>query len=161
MATIAYGEPRFTNGIDVVVELDPTKVADFCKSFPGPEFLCFEPAVIEAVRTRFQFNILQPATGLKIDVILATDSEFDRSRFQRGVRNFYGPGSEAWFASPEDVIVKKLQYYREGGSDKHIRDILGVLKVRGERVDRAYITEWVDRLGLVDPWTQVLNRESL
>jgi hypothetical protein len=65
-----------------------------------------------------------------------------------------GPG--AWFASPEDVILKKLEYFKGGGSEKHIRDILGVLKTQGERIDRVYIAEWAGPLGVVAEWDQIL-----
>jgi Nucleotidyltransferase of unknown function (DUF6036) len=160
MATIAYGEPRFTNDIDVVVDLKPTHVSAFCEAFPEPDFYCPRDFVADAVRRKFQFNILHPESGYKIDVMLATDSEFDRTRLSRAARVQSSPDSTAWFASPEDVIIKKLQYYREGGSEKHIRDILGVLKIRGERVDRTYIAEWASRLGLVDEWNLVLARLS-
>jgi hypothetical protein len=158
MATIAYGEPRLTNDIDVVADLKPSQVDAFCAAFPEPDFYCPRDFVAEAVRKRFQFNVIHPESGLKVDVILPTGSEFDRSRLGRAVRLKEGDAFEAWFASPEDVILKKLQYYREGGSEKHVRDILGVLKVRGEKVDRAYIDEWAGRLGVEDEWKQVLGR---
>src|SRR5262245_44010247 len=86
MATIAYGEPRFTNDIDVVVELPEAKVDAFCDAFPPGEFYCPRAAALDAVRRRFQFNILHPASGLKIDVILANEGPFDRSRLARAVR---------------------------------------------------------------------------
>jgi hypothetical protein len=57
------------------------------------------------------------------------------------------------FASPEDVIIKKLVYYREGGSEKHLRDISGVLKIMAAEIDRAYIERWVQRLGLTREWS--------
>lgn len=160
MATIAYGEPRFTNDIDVVVALRPEQVDAFCAAFPAPEFYCPRETVAQAVRDRFPFNILHPESGLKIDVLIPTDSEFDRARLSRGVRVQGGPDFAAWFASPEDVIVKKLQYFQEGGSEKHLRDIAGVLKVRGERLDRAYIAAWADRLGLKAEWEMVLAKGS-
>lgn len=92
MATIAYGEPRFTNDIDVVVDLRPDQVNAFCAAFPEAEFYCPPEFVAEAVRRKFQFNVLQPETGLKIDVMVATDSEFDRARFGRSVRVQTRPG---------------------------------------------------------------------
>ena len=159
-AITAYGEHRFTNDIDVVFDLAPEKVDAFCQAFPGPEYLCFPPAVAEAVRTRFQFHILRPTFGLKINVMIASDSEFDRSRLRRGVYLRPAGDQAVCFASPEDVIVKKLEYYREGGSDKHLRDIVGVLKVRGEKVDRTYIAAWTDRLGLAAQWRAALDREA-
>lgn len=158
LATVAYGEPRFTNDIDVVVDLRPEQVDAFCAAFPDPDFYCPQDMVRQSVQQRFPFNILHPESGLKIDVIMATDSEFDRTRLGRAVRVPGGPGFAAWFASPEDAIVKKLQYYQEGGLEKHIGDIVGVLKVRGDRVDRAYITTWAERFGLKKEWQLVLSR---
>jgi hypothetical protein len=152
MATIAYGEPRFTNDIDVVVALSADKIDAFCARFPTPEYYCPRHMVADAVRKKWQFNIIHPASGLKIDVIIATDSDFDRSRLSRGERIATADDTFVSFASPEDVILKKLVYYREGGSEKHLRDIAGVLKVQGDRVDRTYITAWADRLGVSAEW---------
>ena len=137
LATSAFGEPRFTNDIDVVVRLALAQVPHLCALFPAPDFYCDQTSAEQAVRQRFQFNILHPTSGQKVDVIVASDSEFDRSRLARGVRIPVSPDFEATFSAPEDVIVKKLEYFREGGSAKHLRDIVGVLKVQGERIDRA------------------------
>jgi len=152
MATIAYGEPRFTNDIDVVISLPEDAIDAFCSRFPSPEYYCPRQVVADAVRKKLQFNIIHPASGLKIDVIIATDSAFDRSRLGRGERIASGGDRLVSFASPEDVILKKLVYYREGGSEKHLRDIAGVLKVRGNRIDRRYISEWASRLGVSEEW---------
>jgi hypothetical protein len=92
-ATIAYGEPRFTNDIDIVVDLPLDRVADFCAGFPADDFYLSLTAVADAVRSRHQFNVLHPASGLKIDFIVLTDSEFDRSRRQRGRNLAVLPGA--------------------------------------------------------------------
>lgn len=160
MATIAYGEPRFTNDVDVVVDLPPTKIDAFCRAFAAPEFYCSQDAVRQAVVQHFQFNIIHPASGLKVDVMIPAKTEFNRSRMARAVRIPSGPDLSVWFASAEDVIVKKLEYYREGGSEKHLRDIVGVLRVQRDRIDRDYITQWTARLGLSSEWETVLARET-
>ena len=69
MATIAYGEPRFTNDIDVVISLRLEDVTRFCEAFPMPEFYVSQDAVKVAVRDRRQFIIIHPASGLKVDGI--------------------------------------------------------------------------------------------
>ncbi len=158
MATIAYGEARFTHDLDVLVALPSNRVDAFCEAFSEPDFYCYREAVMQAVRDRFRFKIIHLESGLKIDVIIPDDSDFNRSRLARGVRLPVRADFEATYPSPEDVIIKKLEFYREGGSDKHIRDIVGVLKVLGERVDREYITGWVARLGLTDIWRDVVQR---
>jgi hypothetical protein len=65
---------------------------------------------------------------------------------------------EATFASPEDVILKKLQFYAAGGSDRHLRDIAGVLRISSAEIDRDYVAEWTDRLGLREIWDQILDQ---
>ena len=109
----------------------------------------------QAVAAKSQFNILHPASGLKIDVMIPAMDAFDRSRFSRAARVHPADDYEATFASPEDVIVKKMQFYSEGGSDKHLRDIAGVLRISSADIDREYVTEWADRLGLREIWDRV------
>jgi hypothetical protein len=157
-ATVSYGEPRFTNDIDVVVNLLPAQVGAFAAAFPEPGFYVSEAAIRDAVRQRHQFNVLHPESGLKIDVILLPDNESARSQWQRSVRLPVAPGVEASFVSPEDVILRKAEYYREGGSEKHLRDIAGVMKIQGQRLDRRYVEEWANRLGLADIWRMILER---
>jgi hypothetical protein len=160
LATIAYGEPRLTNDIDIVADLHLDQIDEFCRSFPAPDYYCSPAAVRQAVDQHFQFNILHPASGLKVDVMVPDDSEFNRSRLHRATRMQASPDQTAWFASPEDVILKKLEYYREGGSDKHLRDIAGVLKVRGSQLDMPYLVTWAEKLGVADLWRGMLARVS-
>jgi hypothetical protein len=89
-------------------------VDPFCKAFPADEFYCSRDAVAQAIRDHFQFNIIHPASGLKIDVIVAADSTFDRARFARGRPIATDAEHLVWFAAPEDVILKKLMYFQEG-----------------------------------------------
>jgi hypothetical protein len=158
-ATIAYGEPRFTNDIDIAIDLPLSQVDAFCDSFAGPDFYLNRNTVRDAVNHCRQFNLIHPASGLKIDFMVLTQGEFDRSRVARRRQLPVLEGRTASFASPEDVILKKLVYFQEGGSDKHLRDIAGVLRVQGERIDRDYIDDWAIRLGLVDIWQRILARQ--
>ena len=152
MATIAYGEPRFTNDIDVVIRLFEHQVDGLCDAFPSGEFYVSRDSVREALQQHSQFNILHPGSGLKIDVMVADDSDFNHSRFERARPLRTTPATTVSFASPEDVIIKKLEFFTEGGSDKHLRDIAGVLAVMGNQIDRKYIERWARKLGLTDPW---------
>jgi hypothetical protein len=160
MATIAYGEPRLTNDLDVVIALPIERVESFCDAFPEEDFYLSRDAVRDAVLHRRQFNIIHFASGLKVDVIIPADDDFERSRKQRGKALAIGPDWEARFASPEDVILRKLQYFQKGGSEKHLRDIAGVFKIQGTRLDIGYITEWAERLGVSEIWKELLQRMS-
>jgi len=160
MATIAYGEPRFTRDIDVAVRLEKQDIGRLRSEFPEEEFYLSPEAAGEAIEHSGQFNILHPSSGLKIDLMVAGKSEFDESRFSRSRRLPIGPSSAAVFASPEDVIIKKLEYYRQGESDKHLRDIAGVIKVMGDDLDQGYIEAWSRRLNLESLWKRVLEQAT-
>ena len=109
-ATIYFGEPRFTNDIDVVVALPPERVAAFCREFPSPTFYLSEEAAREAATHFGQFNIIHPTSGLKVDVIIPQDTPFNRNRFARAKRLRPAEDYDASFASAEDVIIKKKNY---------------------------------------------------
>jgi len=157
VASSFYGEARLTNDIDVVADLRNESVSLFLRSFPHDEFYLSEIAIREAIRTRSQFNIIHPDSGLKVDVIIPAASGIDQLSSRRLVRP-RDAGFDTYFASPEDVIVKKLEFYREGGSEKHLRDIAGILKISGDAVDRSYITTWAQTLGVLDVWQEVCAR---
>lgn len=160
LATIYYGEPRFTNDIDVVVRLPAQRISEFCRQFPPATFYVSEEAARQAVRAGSLFNILHPESGLKADIITPTDDAFTHSEFARKVRREADPqlSFDAMFASPEDVIIKKMDFYREGGSEKHLRDIASVLKVRGRQIDHDYIAKWAAAMGLTSIWKMILSR---
>lgn len=157
IATSLYGEPRFTNDIDVVVDLPRERIPELLREFPAEEYYLSEESVRRAVERRTQVNVIHPRSGLKIDLMIAADDPFDRSRFSRGRKLHPAPDYQATFAAPEDVILKKMEYYRDGGSDKHLRDIAGVLAVSGAEVDREYVTAWAERLELSEIWQRILG----
>jgi hypothetical protein len=133
------------------------------RAFPPDDFFIDEEKVREGIRNHGQFNIIHPSSGLKVDVMIKKNTLHDKSRFER-IRRIYAMESyQANFAAPEDVIIKKMEYYKEGGSEKHLRDITGILKISGEAVDRRYVLEWAQRLDLVEIWDAIqkkLNEES-
>lgn len=160
VAATYYGEPRMTNDIDVVVRLSEQSVIALCAQFPAPEFYVSEAAARQAVRGRGQFNIIHPDSGLKVDVIVASESPFDRSRLSRKRRGPADQNYEAFFASPEDVIIKKMQYYQEGGSEKHIRDITGILKLSRDQIDAQYVQHWAKEFGLTAIWEAIVAKTA-
>jgi len=160
IATILYGEPRFTNDIDIVVQLPAEAVETFSAAFPEGEFYLDAERIRSAIAYRGQFNVIHPASGLKVDVMIPAMDAFDRSRFARARRVHPADGLAAEFAAPEDVIVKKLEYYAAGGSEKHLRDIAGVLRISGTEVDRDYVATWAERLGVLDGWDRILDAEA-
>jgi hypothetical protein len=160
IASMAYGEPRFTIDVDIVAELSMENVDALCSRFAAPEFYISEHAVRQAIQNRFQFNIIHPASGLKVDVIVPATNEFTKSEKQR-VRRITSDGEySAWFGSPEDVLLNKLIYYKLSGgeSQKHLRDIGGMIKLLGSQLDRQYVTYWAGKLNVLAEWELVLKQ---
>ena len=157
-ASGAYGEPRFTQDIDIVVDLRSGQITDFCRCFPGPEFYLSEPAVRDAVQRKRQFNVIHPTSGNKVDFMLERADPWGRNQLARRQATQIFPDRIAYLASPEDVILGKMLYYGEGGSEKHLRDITGILRVNGDQVDRHYVADFAEQLGVSEIWKAVLNR---
>ena len=157
-ASVYYGESRFTQDIDLVTDLKPEHIPALLDRFPAGEFYMSEESAREAVETRGQFNIIHAESALKIDVFVNKDTDYDRLRLERRQRLPLVPGREAYFARPEDIILYKMLYFREGQSDVHVRDILGILRVSGPELDTAYLADWARRLDLNAIWDAVLRR---
>tara|TARA_R110002111_G_scaffold262860_1_gene341923 strand:- start:34369 stop:34950 length:582 start_codon:yes stop_codon:yes gene_type:complete len=159
MASIIYGEPRFTNDVDILLDLPLDKIGLLCQEFSPPDYYVSDQAAREAVSTRRQFNILHLPTGFKADLILTTDTEFSRLDISLGKRVTSTGFYDALFASAENVILKKLLFYQQGGSDKHLRDCASILLVQGRKIDQGYLNKWAGELGVSDELR--LTREKL
>lgn len=157
VAAMLYGEPRLTHDIDLVVLLDDDSISALVHAFPEDEFYCAPEEVIrvEARRPlRGHFNIIHHATGFKADVYLAGRDPLNRWAL-RDRRTFALGGVEINIAPPEYVIVRKLEFFREGGSTKHLEDIRGIVRQQGEKLDRSLIEAKAAEHGLTDEWRQV------
>ena len=156
VAATLYGEPRATHDIDLVVELSEAGRDALPRAFPAADFYLPPPEVVllESRREgRGHFNIIHHGSGLKADVYLAGDDELHAWAF-RNARHYTVGGLEVRVAPPEYVIVRKLEFYREGGSRKHLRDIRSILSVSPALLDMATLEDWVRRRGLGEQWAE-------
>jgi len=153
LASIAYGRPRLTLDADLVVAVDPGEIASLIEAFPAVDFYLPPAEVLhaEAQRdSRGHFNIIHQHSALRADCYLPGRSELARWELAHRQRLPLGSG-QAWFAPPESVIIHKLVFHREGGSEKHLEDIRGILV--GTHVDRKIIADWIEQLGLAESWS--------
>jgi hypothetical protein len=157
-ASGAYGEARLTQGIDIVIDPTVQHIDRLCAAFPPDEFYVSREAALAALRPGGQFNVIHPGSGNKIDFMIARADAWGREQLARRRRLLLLPDQEGFAARPEDVIIGKMIYYAEGGSEKHLRDVAGILKVTGAEVDRGYVARWADQLGLVPIWEAILRR---
>jgi hypothetical protein len=151
-ASSAWGEPRMTRDIDIVVELAAAQLETLCNAFPEQEFYVSRAAALDAVRHTGQFNVIHPASGNKIDFMVVGSGDWAQSQLARRRHIEIEPPISGYVAAPEDVILGKLLYYREGESERHIRDIRGILKVSGEVLDIQYIARHAVELGVAVEW---------
>ncbi len=154
----ACGEPRFTQDIDIAVALSLDDVRKLVKAFAPSEYYISMEAATEAVAHGGQFNLIHGASGSKVDFMVVGRDAWGSAQLARRRRIELPSGLTAYVAAPEDIIISKMAYYREGGSEKHLRDITGILKVSGEEVDRCYVSQWAEELGLTEIWQAILRR---
>jgi hypothetical protein len=157
VAAMIYGEPRLTHDIDLVVLLDDASIAALVHAFPEDEFYCAPEEVIrvEARRAlRGHFNIIHHETGFKADIYVAGRDPLNLWAL-RERRHLELGDATMTVAPPEYVIIRKLEFYREGGSVKHLEDIRGILRLRGDTLDLATIEAKIVEHGLGDAWQQV------
>ena len=155
VASIIYGEPRLTNDIDVIVHISSGDVGKVTEAFPLTDFYCppEEVMIIEARRKqRGHFNLIHHDTGHKADIYLFGEDPLHAWGFANRRQLEVDQNQSLWIAPPEYVILRKLQYFREGGSGKHIGDIRGMLEVSGEAIDRNVLDQWIPKLGLTAEW---------
>jgi hypothetical protein len=161
VASMVYGEPRLTNDVDIVVALIASRAADIEKLFPLTDFYC-PPTEVIAVETRRprrgHFNLIHHGTGYKADIYTAGTDPLQAwgLRHRRAIEVV--PGKSLWIAPPEYVILRKLEYYREGQSEKHILDILGMLDVSGDMLDQSFLGEQIAHMNLSREWQVVTSR---
>lgn len=159
VASSAYGEYRATADVDVVARIAERHVPLLLATFRPDRYYVDEAAMRQAIRTCGQFIIIDTESAFKADIVIPNPSAFNTSRMARARRIPLGGQQRLyWFASPEDVILKKLEYFRDGQFDKHLRDVSGILKAMGDRIDRTYIENWTSQLGTTDIWRAVVQR---
>lgn len=147
-ASNLHGIPRMTQDADIVVDVDEAAALRLVRLLE-PDFYVSEDAVREAVRLRRMFNAIHFDTGLKVDLIVRKQRQYSEEELGR---REVGPlaGREAAFATAEDTILTKLEWARDGESDRQYGDAVGVITVQADRLDWPYLERWADTLGLRD-----------
>jgi hypothetical protein len=158
VAAMVYSEPRLTIDIDVMLDAQPRDLKRLTDEISAWQIYVspLETILETSIPHGLPFNVMDGALGTKADFYVAKSSGVDAAAMARRRRMTWDTqtGSEAWFLSPEDVILYKLSYYRLGGevSQKHPIDISKMLAVLGAGLDLAYIEHWAKEIGVADLW---------
>lgn len=149
IASTTYGEPRFTQDVNIIVRLPAQEVDALVQEFQS-DFYVNGPALYEAVKRKSSANLIHLETNFKIDLIVSRERPFEKSRFDRRVRKL-AAGNSFWFCTAEDIILVKLEWYKQSGGvlDRQLRDIQTVLMVQ-DSLDFSYMRTWANELGVSD-----------
>lgn len=153
LASTIHGVVRTTLDTDIVADLTLQQAQPFADLLAGVFYLDAD-TIHHAVRQRSSFNVIHLATMFKVDIFIPKNRPFDRQPLERRQLWNADPdsGRTIYVATPEDIVLTKLAWYRLGGevSDRQWRDILGVLAVQGDRLDLAYLRQWAVALDVSD-----------
>ncbi len=153
-ASIIYGEPRMTHDLDMVIEIKEDEIENFAMMFPIDEFYCPPTEVIHVEMKRHQrghFNLIHHDSGFKADIYLCGQDAMHRWALKNR-RKISVENETYWLAPVEYVILKKLEYYREGESEKHLRDIAGILALSKELISFDFLNSKIDEKKLKTEW---------
>ena len=159
VAAILYGEPRLTHDVDLIVFLRDSDIGKLYEVFPPSEFYVPPKEAIAAEVARpanGHFNVIHNGTGFKADFYTAGRDDLNAWAF-RSARKLEYRGEPLTVASPEYVIVRKLEYFREGGSEKHLRDIRGIMSASGDTIDQSTLRELIRQRGLDIEWQKAVG----
>ena len=146
------GEPRATLDIDMVIDLRDAGVSGLVQAL-GDEFYIDEQALRRAVQERSSANAIHQPTSVKVDFFVAGGTPLDVDLLQRRIAVSVVEGAQRlWVHSPEDILLQKLRWFRRGGgtSDRQWRDVLGIMRAQGARLNHQYLKTGSARLGVPD-----------
>ena len=153
VAASVYGDPRTTRDLDLVIEFIRDNIYQLVEALETAGFYCPPGAVEDIQEGRGRvLSVTHMTLVLNADIVLNSNTEFDRSKMaRRRLEALDSAGVEQfWIASPEDVVLAKLLWRQQSQSQKQWTDVLGIMKVQAEILERGYLTEWAEKLGLVD-----------
>jgi hypothetical protein len=152
-ASVYYGSPRSTQDIDLVIAANPAQLRALIEGLPRGEYYADLDAALEAHERESLFNVIDLKTGWKIDLIIRKARPFSQEEFRRRQR-LNMTGVSLFVASPEDIILAKLEWSKLSQSQRQIEDAAGILKLREDSLDRSYLDKWVRELALTKEWNE-------
>jgi hypothetical protein len=150
-ASTAHGEPRTTRDLDLVIDPRLDQLNQLLGALDAEHYYVDPDVARDALRRRSMFNIIEIATGWKLDLVIRKARPFSIEEMQRRTVTKI-LGMDVPTATAEDTIIAKLEWAKLGASDRQLEDVAGILRVRGGDLDFDYIERWVTELGLAEPW---------
>ncbi len=159
-ASAYYGSSRSTQDIDLVIEATPAKLSKFIETLPRDEYYVESDAALQAYQRRSMFNVIDLATGWKIDLIIRKSRAFSEEEFLRRQRASMD-GIALFVASVEDAILSKLEWAKLSDSRRQIDDVAGILRLRWDALNHSYLQKWILELGLTEEWSEAKSASGI
>ena len=164
VASSAYGIARATLDVDLVADLKTQHVNSLTEMLKSDYYIDKE-MILDAIKRHSSFNLIHLETMLKVDIFIIKDRPYDGVAFQRKRKDTLDEeqgASEFYLASPEDIILNKLEWFQMGGkvSERQWHDVLGIMKVQRELMDKEYLRRWAKELGISDLLEQAFRDAS-
>lgn len=156
-ASSAHGIVRGSRDIDIVISASSDQLREFIEQFPSDRYYADEDDALDALRHNSQFNIIDFGSTWKADLIFRKQRDFSRLEFERRLPHVI-QGVRVYIATPEDVLIAKLEWAKMGESERQLDDAAGVIATQGDNLDRAYVDRWVRELELGEQWRRALER---
>lgn len=157
-ASASYGSPRSTQDIDFVIAATPFQLRALVQGLPSDQYYVELDTAMESHKRQSLFNVIDLATGWKIDFIIRKSRAFSQEEFGRR-RLVDLEGMPLFVATAEDVIIAKLEWSQQ--SQRQIEDVAAILRVRWETLDKSYLERWIVELGLKKEWTDARRAAGL
>lgn len=160
IASSLQGEPRSTHDIDIVITFQKSQIKKLIDAFPSPDFYLDETSILDAIKSKRSFNLIDVKEGSKVDFWILTNDSFDQSRFSRRYGEEFS-GIKMQVSSPEDTILAKLRWAKlSGGSEKQFIDALRVYEVQFGKLNMGYLEHWVKELNIETLWKCLQNEAT-
>ncbi len=159
-ASAYHGTPRSTQDMDIVIAANPEQLRRFVEYLPAGEYYADLEAALEANRRQSLFNVIDLATGWKIDLISRKSRAFSQEEFaRRQLVNLQGLA--LFVTSAEDVVIAKLEWSKLAQSQRQIEDVAAILKLRWGSLNRSYMERWISELNLNEEWNNAKRRAEV
>jgi hypothetical protein len=159
MASSMYGVPRATNDVDIIIAPTREQMETFIQLMQRLQFYIAREEVTAALANRTMFSVMDFPNGWKADLIVQKNREFSITEFGRRETHEV-EGLRLTIATPEDVLLGKLEWAKMSESERQIDDAAGILRMQKNTLDLPYIESWLAALGLEAQWTAALLRSA-
>lgn len=156
-ASSIHGEPRASKDIDIVISATREKLIAFVEQFPSDRYYAVKEDALEALAGGYMFNIIDFASGWRIDFIFLKSRSFSQAEFSRRKVEDLGD-LKLTVATPEDILIAKLEWAKMGQSERQLEDASSIVRIKGDTLDVPYVERWVKELNLDEQWQAAKRR---